>query len=139
MFLLSYLASCLFFWSAEVAYYAWKHTYFHPRDAGAMFAGVPVALMIVYGIAASWFEETLVRGYLMTELIAVSCPVWLAAALSVVLQTAYHLYYGVAGALFVGVGFAISAIYFARSRRLMPVILSHLFWDLTATYLHWHR
>jgi membrane protease YdiL (CAAX protease family) len=75
----------------------------------------------------------------MTELIATSCPVWLATIASVALQTSYHLYYGVAGAGFVSFGFAVSAIYFARSRRLAPVILSHLFWDLTATLWNWHR
>jgi membrane protease YdiL (CAAX protease family) len=104
-----------------------------------MFAGVPILLMLVYGIAAACFEETLVRGYLMTELMAASCPTWLAAAASIALQVSYHLYYGIGGALFVGFGFTVSAIYFARSRRLAPVILSHMFWDLTATYWQWHR
>lgn len=139
LFALSMLASYFFYWCAQSAYYYWNRTYFHFRDSNAIFAGASISLLFVYGLAASWFEELLVRGYLMTELIGVSCPVWLAAAVSVALQTSYHLYYGFGGAAWVSIGFAISAIYFARSRRLMPVILSHFFWDLTATYSYWHR
>ncbi len=75
----------------------------------------------------------------MTELIGLSWPVSLAALASVALQISYHLYYGVGGALSVGAGFVVSAVYFAKSRKLMPVILSHFLWDLTATYLNWHR
>ena len=139
LFVLSYFGSSLLFAAAEIAYHAWKHSYFHFRDTSTLFAGVPILLMLVYGIAAACFEETLVWGYLMTELIATSCPAWLAAGASVAIQVSYHLYYGVGGALFVGFGFIVSAVYFARSRRLTPVILSHMLWDLTATYWQWHR
>lgn len=139
LFALSRIASYFFYWRAQSAYYYWNRTYFQFRDYSAIFAGASITLLFVYGFAASWFEELLVRGYLMTELIGVSCPVWLATAVSIALQTSYHLYYGFAGAAWVSIGFAISAIYFAHSRRLMPVVLSHFFWDLTATYLRWHR
>lgn len=139
LFILSLAATYFLYWRAQSVYYFWNRTYFHFRDSNAMFAGASITLLFVYGLAASWFEELLVRGYLMTELIGVSCPVWLAAAVSIALQTSYHLYYGFGGAAWVSIGFAISAIYFAYSRRLMPVILSHFFWDLNATYLNWHR
>jgi CAAX protease family protein len=139
LFILSLMASYFFYWRAQSAYYFWTRAHFHFRDSNAMFAGASITLLFVYGFAASWFEELLVRGYLMTELIGISCPVWLAAGVSIALQTSYHLYYGFGAAAWLSIGFAISAIYFAYSRRLMPVILSHFFWDLTATYLRWHR
>jgi membrane protease YdiL (CAAX protease family) len=139
LFLLSYLGSYVFIWRAQKAYFFWHGTYFHFRDSAPLYAGASFVLFAVYCTAAPFFEETLVRGYLMTELIGISCPVWMAAIASTVLQTTYHLYYGIPGALFVGFGFALSSIYFALSRKLAPVILSHLFWNLTATYLHLRR
>lgn len=139
LFLLSYLGSYFAYWCAQSAFYFWNQRYFSFRDSTQLYSGASGFLIFIYYVAAPLFEETLVRGYLMTELIGVACPVWIATAASVVLQTAYHLYYGFAGALYLGFGFAVSAIYFARSRKLFPVILSHLLWDLTALYLSWHR
>jgi membrane protease YdiL (CAAX protease family) len=71
-------------------------------------------------MAAPGSEELLVPGYLMTELIAGSCPVWLATIPRIALQTSYHIHYGLAGAAFVSLGFAISALCLAPSRRLAP-------------------
>jgi len=119
------------------AYFFWNGKYFEFRDSSQLDAGAFLPLLLIYSCAAPLFEETLVRGYLMTELIESSFPVWMAVVASVMLQTSYHLYYGVAGALFLSFGFLVSAVYFALSRKLMPVILAHLFWNLTA-YLNWH-
>ena len=47
--------------------------------------------------------------------------------ISLAVQTSYHLYYGVFGALMVGCGLSVLAISYAKSRRLMPVILAHIF------------
>jgi membrane protease YdiL (CAAX protease family) len=75
----------------------------------------------------------------MTELIDLRKSVLLATVASLVVQTSYHLYYGVAGAMVVGSGLAVLAIYFAKSRRLMPVILAHMLWDSTALLGFLHR
>jgi membrane protease YdiL (CAAX protease family) len=119
--------------------YFWSGSQPHYRDPEKIFGGTLPVLFLVYTIAAPFFEEILVRGYLMTELIGLSWPVWLATLASVALQTSYHLYYGIAGAIIVGATFLVSAIYFAKTRRLTPVILSHLAWDLAVIYLHWHH
>jgi len=119
--------------------YFWSGSQLHYRDPGKIFGGFQPALFLIYTLAAPFFEEILVRGYLMTELIGLSWPVWLATLISVGLQTSYHLYYGVVGALGVGAGFLLLGIYYAKTRRLMPVVLAHLFWDLAATYSHLHR
>ncbi len=92
-------------------------------------------ISFLYLLAAPIFEETIVRAYLMTELIELSWPPWLAVVLSFLLQGSYHLYYGVSGAILVSAGFVVLSIYFAKSRRLMPVLLCHLLWDLCASYL----
>jgi membrane protease YdiL (CAAX protease family) len=127
-------------WSiiAAWSYYVIGHPP-HVRDPQTIFAGAYSVLFWIYLLAAPIYEETLVRGYLMTELIGLSCPVWLAVLASSVLQASYHLYYGFSGAIMIFGGFAISSIYFAKSRRLMPVLLSHLFWDLAAAFQNWHH
>jgi len=113
----------------------------HPpqvRDPQVVVGGASAVLWFFYLLAAPVFEETLVRGYLMTELIQLSWPPWLAVMASFLLQGSYHLYYGFSGAMLVAAGFAVYSIYFAKSRRLMPVLLSHLLWDLYASYFPRH-
>lgn len=109
----------------------------HPadvRDPKIIFAGMTLAWSIIYSAGSAVFEEVIVRGYLTTEMIALSCPVWLATLVSIALQTSYHVYYGIGGALGISGVFIVFGIYFARSRRLLPVILGHLFMDLWAVW-----
>jgi membrane protease YdiL (CAAX protease family) len=80
------------------------------------------------------FEETLVRGYLMTELIDMRKSVLFASIVSLLFQTSYHLYYGIFGAAMVGCGLSIFVIYYAKTRKLVPVILAHLLWDSTILF-----
>ena len=75
----------------------------------------------------------------MTELIDLRKSVALAAVVSLGLQTSYHLYYGVFGATIVGCGLAVFAIYYAKSRRLMPVIFAHMLWDFTTVFSKLHH
>jgi membrane protease YdiL (CAAX protease family) len=96
-------------------------------------------LMLPFLLLNPFFEEILVRGYLMTELIDLRKSVALAAIVSLGLQTSYHLYYGAFGAAVVGCGLAVFAVYYARSRRLLPVILAHMLWDFTAVLGSLHR
>ena len=103
------------------------------RDARVIFAGISPWLSIAYTLSSSFFEETIVRGYLTCELVALACPLWLATLASIVVQTSYHLYYGWGGAFIVSGTFIVFGLYFAASRRLLPVILGHLFVDLVAT------
>jgi membrane protease YdiL (CAAX protease family) len=95
------------------------------------FSGSSIWLIVPFLILNAFFEEILVRGYLMTELIDLRKSVVSATVISLAVQTSYHLYYGVYGAAMVGCGLAVFAIYYAKSRRLMPVILAHMLWDFT--------
>jgi membrane protease YdiL (CAAX protease family) len=108
-------------------------------DTHAMFSTSSLWLFLPFLLLNPFFEEILVRGYLMTELIDLRKSVLLATVASIVVQTSYHLYYGVAGAVVVGSGLTVLAIYFAKSRRLMPVILAHMLWDSTALLGFLHR
>jgi membrane protease YdiL (CAAX protease family) len=91
---------------------------------------------LIHDISSPIFEEVLVRGYLMSELIALGKPIAVAITASVVLQASYHLYYGLGSAVALSGVFLVFAAYFAKSRKLMPVILAHLFWDLTLYFFH---
>jgi membrane protease YdiL (CAAX protease family) len=108
-------------------------------DTRATFSTSSLWLFLPFLLLNPFFEEILVRGYLMTELIDLRKSVLLATVTSLVVQTSYHLYYGVAGAMVVGSGLTVLAIYFAKSRRLMPVILAHMLWDSTALLGFLHR
>jgi membrane protease YdiL (CAAX protease family) len=84
----------------------------------------------LHSFSSPIFEEVLVRGYLMTEMLELGQPAIAAIFVSVVLQTSYHLYYGISTAIGLSGVFIVFAVYFAFSRKLMPVILAHLFWDM---------
>ena len=111
----------------------------HPadvRDPKIIFAGMTFGWSVIYSISSAIFEETVVRGYVTTQMIALSCPVWAATLVSIGLQTSYHVYYGLGGALGISGVFIVFGIYFARSRRLLPVILGHMFVDLWAVWVN---
>lgn len=109
------------------------------RDTRFLLSGVSPWLLVPFLFLNPLFEEMLVRGYMMIELSELRGSMVLATLASVALQTTYHLYYGVFGALVVGSGLSVLAVYYAKSRRLVPVIVAHLLWDLTAVLGTWHR
>jgi membrane protease YdiL (CAAX protease family) len=84
-----------------------------------------------------FFEELIVRAYLMTEVRALTGSATLAVALSVALQTAYHLYYGWQGALSLAFMFLVLAVYYSRTRRATPIIVAHGAFDLLALVQLW--
>lgn len=129
-----------------VSYFAMRSVYFATTSHSLVdngprwnFTSASVWAILPFVVLNPFFEEMLVRGYLMTELIDLRKSVVLAAVISLTVQTSYHLYYGVLGALMVGSGLSIFAIYFAKSRRLMPVILGHMFWDFITIFLKLHN
>jgi membrane protease YdiL (CAAX protease family) len=58
--------------------------------------------------------------------------VGLAIATSAGLQTLYHFYQGIPFALAHAAGFLVFACFYARFRRIAPVIVVHAWWDLFA-------
>lgn len=126
------------FITAFLASYATRSTWFlmtHkelPVGVRSTFAATSFWLLVPFLILNPFFEEILVRGYLMTEIIELRSSVVLGTLISISVQTSYHLYYGVEGAIFVGGGLAIFALYYAKTRQLAPVIVAHMLWDLLA-------
>jgi membrane protease YdiL (CAAX protease family) len=79
-----------------------------------------------------------VRGFLMTEVAALAgMPA--AVVASTLVQTSYHLYQGVPNAIVVGSMFLVFSLYYAQTRRLLPVIVAHTLQDVLALAFYLHR
>ncbi len=102
-------------------------------------AGASMGLTVAYILMSPIFEEVLIRGFFINELTTLGKPVWLAAVTSVLIQTSYHFYYGVPGALTVSCFFIVFTAYFCLTRRLFPVILAHFFLDSIGIFFLRHH
>ena len=92
-------------------------------------------LMLLQMLINPFYEELIVRAYLMTEVIELTGSTWPAVLLSVVVQTSYHLYYGWWTALALGIQFLVFSLYFARWRRALPLAIAHGFYDIRS-FIH---
>jgi membrane protease YdiL (CAAX protease family) len=70
-------------------------------------------------------EELIVRAFLMTEVAGLTGSWGIAVVASVGFQSLYHLYQGTPAALLTAGTFFVSAVYYANTRRITPVILAH--------------
>lgn len=107
------------------------------KDASAVTArNVPHGLTLIpallLGFVNPFFEELVVRAFFMTELRALTGSALIAVLASALFQTSYHIYQGAFVALSYLPLFLIFSFYFARTRRVFPVILAHMFFDVTA-------
>jgi membrane protease YdiL (CAAX protease family) len=80
-----------------------------------------------------FFEELIVRAYVITEIRALTNSPAKAIIFSAVLQMSYHLYQGVPMTIGEGAQFLIWSIYFAKTGRITPIILAHLYEDVGGT------
>jgi membrane protease YdiL (CAAX protease family) len=110
---------------------------FAAGPTGKDFFGHHTVLGIVLSLLNPVFEELIVRAYLMTEVIELTGSSALAIALSVGVQFSYHLYYGWVGAISMSFLFLALALYYARSRCALPVIVAHGFFDVYALSRRW--
>jgi membrane protease YdiL (CAAX protease family) len=94
-------------------------------------AAIPFAL---FAFLNPFFEELIVRAYLMTEIAELTGSRRMAALLSVLVQGSYHLYYGWARAISISFLFLTFALYFARWRRAFPIVVAHAFFDISAIF-----
>lgn len=89
---------------------------------------------ILFVLLNPFYEELIARAYIMTEVKALSGSGALAVVISVAIQILYHLYQSVAGAISLGAGFLVFALYYVRYRRITPVILAHMYLDILALW-----
>lgn len=86
-----------------------------------------------------FFEELIVRAYLMTEVRRLTNSVIKAVLISTVLQASYHFYQGGPAAIAHGAEFLVLSIYYAKTNRITPIILAHLYADVGGTLEYWLR
>ncbi len=94
--------------------------------------GVGLIIGTVVAFVNPFFEELIVRAFLISEVTLLTGSAALAVVLSVLLQTSYHLYQGVPNAIGHAFEFLILSVYYARKRRAWPIILAHIYADLYA-------
>ena len=104
------------------------------RVADGLFGGGISVVTIVFLCLNPFFEELIVRAYLMTEIKKLTNSTAKAIIASMALQTSYHFYQGVPLALADGALFLIYSIYYAKTNRIAPIILAHLYCDVGSTF-----
>jgi membrane protease YdiL (CAAX protease family) len=103
----------------------------HHPDVGAyLFGGAAFVMSAMAVILNGFFEEMTVRAYVMTELKELTGNLKLAVTGSVVLQCGYHLYQGVPSALSYAAPFLIFSLYYAKTNRIVALVLTHIVMDL---------
>lgn len=98
-----------------------------------LFGGGVTLMTIVFQFINPFFEELIVRAYLMTEVRQLTNSVSRAVILSTLLQMSYHFYQGATLAFAAGGTFLVFSIYYAKTNRITPVILAHLYMDVYST------
>ncbi|MFD0519346.1 CPBP family intramembrane glutamic endopeptidase [Paractinoplanes durhamensis] len=101
-----------------------------PAALQSVWWAVPV--LVLSAIQNAVLEEVIVVGYLMTRLWSMSVPyVWIVVA-SAVLRGSYHLYQGFGAFVGNAVMGVVFALFFFRSKRVMPLIVAHSILDIAA-------
>jgi membrane protease YdiL (CAAX protease family) len=90
-------------------------------------------LVLVLAAAANGVqEEIIVVGYLLTRLREVGWRTWQAVALSAALRGSYHLYQGFGACIGNAIMGVVFALFFVRTRRVVPLIMAHTLLDVVA-------
>jgi membrane protease YdiL (CAAX protease family) len=137
----SYLA---LYFTYLVFYYVYFFSVGHtPKfwdDVAQLMGSRVSAAAIVFTLLNPWFEELIVRAYVMDELHRLTGNLWIAGIVSVVLQSLYHLYQGIPNMILLTVNFSVFAFYYAKRRRILPVVLAHFYLDFIAfAHFFFHR
>jgi membrane protease YdiL (CAAX protease family) len=101
------------------------------------FFGHPSLMFIPFSLLNPFFEELIIRAYLMTEVAELTGSSALAVIASVAVQFSYHLYYGWVGAISVSFLFLVFALYYVRTRQALPVIVAHGLFDVYGLIRFW--
>jgi hypothetical protein len=127
----AYSVTFLWFAVSETAYNLVAPQTFDPAARNVEFITNQLTLgAVVFVFVNPFYEELLVRAYTMTEVEFLTERTWLAVAASVIIQASYHLYQGPAAVWMMMPTFIIFSLFFAIWKRITPVILAHLYFDL---------
>ncbi len=127
--LLATIPPVIFF---QLVYRAYTGHYLEVKSLHALLGFTISAFSIAFVLVNPFFEELIVCAYTMSEVMDLSGSRMLAIVISVSLQMSYHFYQGVLRSIAVAAIFTVFSIYFARTRRIAPVILAHFCIDAFA-------
>jgi membrane protease YdiL (CAAX protease family) len=116
----------------QYVYWAFSGHWLAPKSLHAILGFGISFLSIAFACVNPFFEELIVRGYAMSEVMGVGGSAGLAIVVSVAVQLSYHLYQGLAHAIALAAVFTILSIYYAQTRNIVPVVFAHLLLDVTA-------
>jgi membrane protease YdiL (CAAX protease family) len=107
------------------------------KNVSQMFPIHLSTLWVTFVIVNGFYEEGIVRAFVMTDITSLTQLKWFAVIFSVALQAGYHLYQGPSNVVMIVPVFLVFAVYFARTGRAFPIIFAHIIQDLLI--LVWHR
>jgi len=116
----------------QSVYRAFSGHYLAANDLRQLLGFGVSVFSIAFVVVNPFFEELIVRAYTMSEVMDLGGSRVLAVVISVALQVSYHLYQGAARAIAVAATFTVCSIYFARTRRILPVVVAHFCIDAYA-------
>jgi len=122
-----------------VIYYAAGHPFHRTFNDTALFGTRITIWTVLFVYLNPFHEELIVRGFLITEMEHFYKNTGLAVFVSVFLQSSYHLYQGLAPAILHASTFLLFSLYFVKTRRILPVVVAHLFMDVSALMIYAHR
>jgi membrane protease YdiL (CAAX protease family) len=91
-----------------------------------------VPVLILSALQNSIVEEVIVVGYLITRLRSMGLSVFWLVAVSAVVRGSYHLYQGFGAFVGNAVMGVVFALFFLKTKRVMPLIVAHALLDITA-------
>jgi membrane protease YdiL (CAAX protease family) len=98
-----------------------------------LFGGGIFGTTFLFQFLNPFFEELIVRAYVMTEIRFLTNSLPKAIMVSTLLQTSCHFYQGAPVAIAHGATFLLWSVYYAKTNRIGPVILAHLYADVGGT------
>jgi len=104
-----------------------------------LFGGGIFFMTILFQFLNPFFEELIVRAYVMTEVKQLTNNTTKAIIISTLLQTSYHFYQGGPVAFGYMAIFLIFSIFYAKTNRITPIILAHLYYDVSGTFWYMFR
>jgi membrane protease YdiL (CAAX protease family) len=132
LFVTAYLTSISAVRIFQAAYKTYTGHYLQPRSLHGMVGSGISFWSVAFVVTNPFFEELIVRGYTMSEVMDLGGSPWLAIVISVSLQMSYHFYQGLLRSIMIAATFIVFSIYFAKTRRIAPLILAHFCFDAYA-------
>jgi membrane protease YdiL (CAAX protease family) len=136
LLVLSWLTAALFRALTHSIYYVCTGRHLERWNGAAAMLGTHISVMVVvFLVLNAFFEELIVRAYTMSEIISWRKGALLAGVVSVGVQSLYHIYQGVPNMIALAGLFSVYAIYYGKTRRILPVILAHFYVDAASAAL----